>query len=322
MKRPVVIVTGLSGAGRATMLNMLEDMGFETVDNPPLNLLESALGDGALPIAVGVDTRSRGFAPEALLVILERLRLRPDLDPTLLFATADEGVLLRRYTETRRRHPLAPGGALGTSVADGIARETALLAPLRAAADLLIDTTDLPIPALRQRLERRFRQAGGPGLVVTIMSFAFPKGLPREADLVFDLRFLANPHYVAALRPLTGQDPRVAAHVQADPAFVPFWAHLTGMLEGLLPAYQAEGKKYLTIALGCTGGKHRSVALACALHQHLSRMVDAPQRQVELLHRELGNSAAGELPETPRSANTLMQGIENTPTPPHMAKAE
>ena len=129
MKRPVVIVTGLSGAGRATMLNMLEDMGFETVDNPPLNLLESALGDGALPIAVGVDTRSRGFAPEALLVILERLRLRPDIDATLLFATADDSVLLRRYTETRRRHPLAPGGALSTSVADGIARETALLAP-------------------------------------------------------------------------------------------------------------------------------------------------------------------------------------------------
>ena len=139
---------------------------------------------------------------------------------------------------------------------------------------------------------------------------------------MFDLRFLANPHYVDALRPLTGQDPRVAAHVQADPAFAPFWAHLTGMLEGLLPAYQAEGKKYLTIALGCTGGKHRSVALACALHQHLSRMADAPQRQVELHHRELAGSAGGELPETPRGANTPMQGIENTPTPPHMAKAE
>lgn len=285
-QRPVVIVTGLAGAGRGSILNMLEDMAFETVDNPPLAMLESVLGDGALPIAVGVDTRSRGFEPGALLNVVERLRLRPDLDVTLLFAAAEDIVLLRRYSETRRRHPLAPGGLLGTRVQDGIAREIALMAPLREAADLLVDTSDLPLPELRQRMEERFRPDGAPGLSITVMSFAFPKGLPREADLVFDLRFLANPHYVPALKPLTGQDPRVAAHVEADPAFPGFWRNLTALLDPLLPRYVLEGKKYLTIAMGCTGGKHRSVAVAEKLAAHLHLMAGEHGWRVNLTHRE------------------------------------
>jgi UPF0042 nucleotide-binding protein len=303
--RPVVIITGLSGAGRASILNMLEDLSFETVDNPPLAVLEALLGDGDLPIAVGVDTRSRGFDPQALLKILERLRLRPDLAPTLLFATAEDAVLLRRYTETRRRHPLAPGGPMGTRVQDGIAREILLMAPLREAADLLVDTTDVPLPELRRRMEARFRPEGAPGLSITVQSFAFPKGLPREADLVFDLRFLRNPHYVQALKPLTGRDAGVAEYVAEDPAFPAFWQNLTGLLDPLLPRYVAEGKKYLTIALGCTGGRHRSVFVAEKLATHLADTSAMHGWRVELTHREL--------PEGTRQSNTPL--FEGTPRP-------
>jgi UPF0042 nucleotide-binding protein len=292
----VVIITGLSGAGRASILNMLEDLSFETVDNPPLAVLEALLGDGDLPIAVGVDTRSRGFDPQALLKILERLRLRPDLDTTLLFAAAEDAVLLRRYTETRRRHPLAPGGPLGTRVQDGIAREILLMAPLREAADLLVDTTDVPLPELRRRMEARFRPEGAPGLSITVQSFGFPKGLPREADLVFDLRFLRNPHYVPALKPLTGRDSGVAEYVAEDSAFLVFWQNLTALLDPLLPRYVAEGKKYLTIALGCTGGRHRSVFVAEKLAAHLSATSAIHGWRVDLAHREL--------PETARGSNT------------------
>jgi len=296
MTRPVVIITGLSGAGRASILNMLEDMSYETVDNPPLAVLEALLGDGDLPIAVGVDTRSRGFDPQALLTILQRLRLRPDLSPTLLFATAEEQALLRRYTETRRRHPLAPGGPLGTRVQDGIGREILLMAPLREAADLLVDTTDVPLPELRHRMEARFRPEGAPGLSITVQSFAFPKGLPREADLVFDLRFLRNPHYVPALKPLTGRDPGVAEYVAEDPAFAGFWHNLTALIEPLLPRFVAEGKKYLTISLGCTGGRHRSVFVAEKLAAQLGGTSAMHGWRVDLTHREL--------PETARGANT------------------
>ena len=315
MSRPVVIVTGLSGAGRNSILNMLEDMAFETVDNPPLGVLEALLGDGDLPIGVGVDTRSRGFDPARLLTILERLRLRPDLAPTLLFATADDAVLLRRYTETRRRHPLAPGGPLGTRVQDGIAREIQLMAPLREAADLLVDTTDVPLPELRRRMEARFRPDGAPGLSITVQSFAFPKGLPREADLVFDLRFLRNPHYVPALKPLTGRDPGVGQYVGEDPGFAGFWAGLTGLLDPLLPRYAAEGKKYLTIALGCTGGRHRSVFVSEKLAAHLAGAAAMHGWRVELNHRELSDA--------PRGANAAPHDAALTPQhrTPHMIEA-
>jgi UPF0042 nucleotide-binding protein len=271
--RQVVLVTGLSGAGKASILRALEDLGFETVDNPPLAMLEAVVGDGTLPLAAGIDSRPRDFDAAAAARLCERLRRRPDIAVALIFAAAEPEVLLRRFTETRRRHPLAPGGPLGSRVADGIARETALLAPLRAAADWVIDTSDLPLPELRRMIERRFRAEGGgaAGLSIAVVSFAYPKGLPREADLVFDLRFLRNPHYDPALRPLTGRDPAVAAHVEADPDFPAFWRRMTALLDPLLPRYVAEGKKYLTIALGCTGGRHRSVLVAERLVDHLLR---------------------------------------------------
>ncbi|NMJ41138.1 RNase adapter RapZ [Roseomonas sp. JC162] len=288
-RRQVVLVTGLSGAGKASILKVLEDLGYETVDNPPLSVLEALVGDGDQPLAAGVDSRTRDFDAAAALRLLERLRLRPDIAVTLVFATAEADVLLRRYTETRRRHPLAPGGPLGASVADGIGREAALMEPLRVTADLLVDTSDLPLPDLRRMVERRFGAEAGGGMGVSVVSFSYAKGLPREADLVFDMRFLRNPHYVDALRPETGQDPAVAAYIEADPDFGPFWRCMTEMLGPLLPRYAQEGKKYLTIALGCTGGKHRSVLAAERLTHHLK----AQGWRVELVHRELAAGAAG-----------------------------
>jgi UPF0042 nucleotide-binding protein len=288
-RRQVVLVTGLSGAGKASILRALEDLSYETVDNPPLAVLEALVGDGAQPLAAGVDSRTRDFEPGAAIRLLGRLRERPDIAVTLVFATAEADVLLRRFTETRRRHPLAPGGPLGASVSDGIARETALMAPLREAADMVVDTSDLPLPELRRMIERRFGLEGAPGMGVSVVSFAFPRGLPREADLVFDLRFLRNPHYVEALRPLTGRDAAVAAFIEADPDFAPFWRCMTEMLGPLLARYAQEGKKYLTIALGCTGGRHRSVLAAERLAHHIQSM----GWRVELFHRELSAGAAG-----------------------------
>jgi UPF0042 nucleotide-binding protein len=288
-RRQVVLVTGLSGAGKASILRVLEDLGYETVDNPPLGVLEALVGDGGQPLAAGVDSRTRDFDAPAALRLLDRLRERQDIAASLVFATAEEDVLLRRFTETRRRHPLAPGGPLGHKVADGIARETALLAPLRETAELVVDTSDLPLPELRRMIERRFGIEGTAGMGVSVVSFAYPRGLPREADLVFDLRFLRNPHYVDALRPLTGQDAAVAAYIEADPDFAAFWRCMTGMLDPLLPRYAQEGKKYLTIAFGCTGGKHRSVLAAERLAHHLL----TSGWRVELFHRELSAGAAG-----------------------------
>ena len=189
--RRVVLVTGLSGAGRTSILRVLEDLGYEAVDNPPLTLTEELVRRGDRPVAIGLDARSRGFDADAVLATLERLRLGQGLRPELLFALADEAALLRRYTETRRRHPLADGGR----VSEGIAQEVRLTAALRDAADLVIDTTELSLPALRRVIEGRFGGISACRLTVSLMSFAYPHGLPREADLVFDARFLRNPHY-------------------------------------------------------------------------------------------------------------------------------
>lgn len=298
--RPVVLVTGLSGAGKLSILRTLEDLGFETVDNPPLTILEELVTDGTTPIAIGVDARSRGFRAEEVQAALETLRGRADIAVSLVFATAEEAVLLRRFSETRRRHPLTPGGPLGSRVADGIAREAALLAPLREAADLLVDTSELPLPDLRRLIERRFRPEGAAGMEIAVISFAYPKGLPREADLVLDMRFLRNPHYDPALRPQTGRDPAIAAFVQDDPAFPAFWDRMTGLLDLLLPRYVAEGKKYLAIALGCTGGRHRSVLVAERLAAHLI----AGGWRVETIHRELATAPA------PAAAGVTLAGRE------------
>ena len=304
-RRRVVIVTGLSGAGKASALHALEDIGFEAIDNPPLSFVEELVsrpipgGVEGRQIAVGLDARSRGFKPEDVLATLERLRANPEIEAELVYVWAEEGVLLRRYTETRRRHPLSPEGR----VQDGVAAEHALTAPLHEAADLVIDTSDLPLAGLRQIIERRFGSTEGsgnppsPGLSVALMSFAFPLGLPREADVVMDARFLRNPHYDTALRPGTGLDPAVVAYVEADPIFAEFFERLAGMLLLLLPRFRQEGKKYATIAIGCTGGRHRSVAIV----EKLAATLSEAGWRVSITHRELARERAASKAVEPAS---------------------
>jgi RNase adaptor protein for sRNA GlmZ degradation len=287
--RPVVLVTGLSGAGRSTALKILEDLGYEAIDNLPLELLGSMDLEGG-PIALGIDIRSRSFAAGALIDRIDRLGA--DARTTILFLDCDDEVLERRFTETRRPHPLAAD----RRVADGIAAERRLIAPLRERADITVDTTSLNGAELRRLLAGHLGLGKGPGMKIFVTSFSYRGGLPREADLVFDARFLANPHYEPALRPLDGRDPRVADYVARDPAHAAFFEGLTGMLAPLLPRYEREGKSYLTIALGCTGGRHRSVAVA----ERLAAWIAGIGRPVELAHRELG--PGGVTGGAPRSA--------------------
>ena len=288
----VVIVSGLSGGGKASVLRALEDVGYEAVDNPPVTMLEEMISRGDRKLAVGIDARTRGFDAVDVLDAIARLRANPGLNVQLVYAWADESTLLRRYTETRRRHPLAPQGV----VADGIAAEIALTEPLREYADLVVDTSGLPIANLRRLIERHFGAGADQAqLVVSLVSFAYPKGLPREADLVFDARFLRNPHYDPILRYQTGLDPDVGAYVEADPDFPKFFLCIAGLVELVLPRFVQEGKKYATITIGCTGGRHRSVHLIEKLANHLTLRVAVdsadrgvnPSWRVFVTHREL-----------------------------------
>ena len=293
-RQRVVLVTGLSGGGKASTLRALEDIGYEAVDNPPLTMIEDMVARGERPLAVGVDARTRGFDARLVLEALQRLQGNPALRAELVFAWADEVTLLRRYTETRRRHPLAPQAR----VSDGIAAEEALTEQLREHADVVIDTSDLPLPALRQQIERHFGTAGDGGnrrMMVSLVSFAYSHGLPREADLVFDARFLRNPHYDPILRLRTGMDPAVGAYIAADPDYQQFFSRLTGFVDLLLPRFVEEGKKYTTITIGCTGGRHRSVYLVEQLAEYLTSRIAAKaaagghgiEWQLNVTHREL-----------------------------------
>ncbi|MGH7155433.1 MAG: RNase adapter RapZ [Acetobacteraceae bacterium] len=278
----VVLVTGLSGAGKLSVLRALEDLGYEAVDNPPLAMTEDMATRADRNLAIGVDARIRGFDATRVLEAVCRLRGNPALRPDLVYVTAEDSVLLRRYTETRRRHPLAPQGR----VIDGIEEERVLTAALRDSADLLIDTSELPVSAMRELVERHFGGAGDDTarMVITLVSFAYPLGLPRDADLVFDARFLRNPHYDPILQPRTGLDPEVGAYVEADPDFPALMSKLSGLLELLLPRFVREGKKYLTIAIGCTGGRHRSVYVVERLAALLAGRSDW---RLLVAHREL-----------------------------------
>ncbi len=265
----VVLVSGLSGGGKSSVLRELEDLGYEAVDNPPLSMLEDMVTQAERKLAIGVDTRTSGFDAELVLKAMDRLRANPALRPELVFVWADETTLLRRYTETRRRHPLAPQGR----VTDAIGREQLLTAPLREGADLVIDTSELPLASLRRLIDRHFgaeSDAEETRLVVSLISFAYKFGLPREADLVFDARFLRNPHYDTMLRARTGLDAEVGAFIEADPDFATFFAKVADLTDMLLPRFVQEGKKYAAITIGCTGGRHRSVYLVEKLAQHLA----------------------------------------------------
>jgi UPF0042 nucleotide-binding protein len=285
----VLLVTGLSGAGKTTALKALEDLGYEAVDHLPLyllpRLLEPLAGETeelSRPLAVGVDVRTRDFNVELFNSIIHRLDTVAGFAVKLVYLYSDDEELARRYTATRHRHPLADQQPL----MEGIIRERQIVSPIRARADLTIDTTALPPAELKRILAGYFENADSGGLTIHVMSFSFRSGLPRQADLVLDVRFLDNPFYHPELRPLTGRDPAVGRHIASDAAFDPFFHNLTCLLEPLLPRYHAEGKSYLTIAIGCTGGRHRSVYVA----ERLATWLRDCAASVQINHRDLGRS--------------------------------
>lgn len=261
----ILLVTGLSGAGKTTTLQTLEDLGWEVVDNLPLSLLEHLLAtppsatddEGDRPLAAGLDSRTRGFDAHRIVAQIKKVAKQSGRPVETLFLDCNTPELLRRYSETRRRHPVAPD----RPATDGISEERELMAPLKRWADHVIDTTDTDSRSLRHQIATRF--GGGPqSPTLSIMSFGFARGLPRNADLVFDMRFLQNPHWVRSLKDLTGQDQPVIDYVVQDPAYEEAVGRIEDLLLTLLPRYQAEGKSYVSVAFGCTGGRHRSVHVA------------------------------------------------------------
>lgn len=284
----LILVTGLSGAGKSSTLRALEDMGYEAIDNVPLSLISSLTQraaddpentmEGAL--AIGVDIRTRAFSVETLDTIVTALRERSDIDSLLVFLGCADEVLVRRFTETRRRHPMAADRPIQA----GIDRERLLMDPIRDRADFYFDTSDLSGHQLRALIEKQFHLEGSGELAVSVTSFSYRRGLPRDADLVFDVRFLTNPFYEPDLRDLTGQNSQVAAYIAADPEFPQFFDRMREMILGLLPNYQREGKSYLTIAFGCTGGRHRSVFTA----EKLAHILKENGWNVTITHRDAG----------------------------------
>ncbi len=269
----IVILTGLSGSGKSTVLRAFEDMGFYCVDNLPVDLI---------PMFAEIHSHGQGeFARAALLVDaregaqLAKLpaiyrQLRKDHPMTLVFIDASEDALLRRYSETRRPHPLGKAGK-DASVRESLRRERALMDPIRKLADVAIDTTKFNVHELRHFVTERFKSTDKRPLLVSLVSFGYRYGVPTDADLVFDVRFLPNPHFVPALRPFTGKDPRVKRFIRSFPQTGEFLRRMDSLLAYLIPHYIREGKSYLTIAIGCTGGKHRSVMLAEALRAALGK---------------------------------------------------
>ena len=281
----ILLVTGLSGAGKSTVLKTLEDLGWETVDNLPLSLLNrllstapSAGAEQERPLAIGLDSRTRGFDAEKIVKQIKQLGRDHDYSVETLYLDCDGQELQRRYSETRRRHPLAPD----RPAIDGIAQERELMAPLKRWSDHVIDTTDTDANLLRQQIRGRFGEAGD-APTLTIMSFGFARGLPRNADLVFDMRFLRNPHWEKELRDLTGLDRAVCDHIAQDEAYDDAVTRIEDLLIALLPRYRAEGKSYVSVAFGCTGGRHRSVHVAERVAARLREAGFSPTME----HRDL-----------------------------------
>lgn len=265
-QQTILLVTGLSGAGKSTVLKTLEDMGWEAVDNFPIRLAGPLLdipgGGGrsgpSIPLALGFDSRTRGFKVEQLIKQIRSLQKNPDLNILTLFLDCSGTEIERRYAETRRRHPLAQD----RPAIDGISQERMMMEPLRRWAETVIDTTKLSAHELQNEIRERFNSEATPHSTVTITSFGYSRGVPHNADLVFDLRFLRNPHWDNDLRPMTGLDPQVSAYVESDPEYPEAMAKIRDLLSFLLPLYDGQGKAYVNIAFGCTGGRHRSVHVA------------------------------------------------------------
>ena len=281
-KTRVLLVTGISGAGRSTTLKIFEDLGYEAVDNLPLKLLSRFVitdGRAQQPLAIGIDIRSREFSVEQFIIEFDVLIKRSLADVRTIFLDCTDEVLQRRFSETRRRHPLAGARSLMTGIQD----ERQSILPLRDMADLVVDTSELAINDLRRLLRGHFATDGEQSVAIFVVSFSYRYGVPREADIVFDSRFLANPYYDKELRRLNGLDYRVAKFVKNDPGFDEIFQSFTGLLELLIPRFQSEGKSYLTIAIGCTGGRHRSVFLG----EELVAWLRKNSQNADIMHREL-----------------------------------
>ncbi|MBL4836769.1 MAG: RNase adapter RapZ [Kordiimonadaceae bacterium] len=287
-KRQLIIITGLSGAGKSAVLHTFEDIDFQVVDNLPLSMVENLIDDsarkeGLAPIAIGVDSRTLHFSPDLFVETVARVRARDDIQLHVLFMDASVDVLMKRFSETRRPHPLGEGRLLRAA----IKQERELMASLRDYIDGIIDTSARTVADTRRIIRRRFACENPPELIVTFMSFGFSRGVPRDADIVLDVRFLRNPFYEVDLKSLTGRDKKVANFVRADEGYGTFTQKIQELLAFLLPRYRDEGKSYLTVAFGCTGGQHRSVAVAEAIASESS--VDG--MAVNLYHRELVDGA-------------------------------
>jgi UPF0042 nucleotide-binding protein len=274
----LVLVTGMSGSGKSVALKALEDCGFEAIDNIPLAFLPALAGSNTSNLVVGSDIRSRDFSPDHFIETITALRNTPGVEFSMLFLDCDDETLRRRYTETRRRHPLA----LDRPVLDGIHHERRLLHKIRGIADRVLDTSDYESADLR-KLITGFYASQERHLSIVVTSFSFRHGIPRDADMVFDVRFLKNPHYDPELKPKTGMDAAVGDYIESDPGFADFYGRLTELLSPLLPRFLEEGKNYLTIAVGCTGGKHRSVYIV----QKLGAFLEDLGYKVTVRHRDI-----------------------------------
>ncbi|AUX69339.1 RNase adaptor protein RapZ [Porphyrobacter sp. HT-58-2] len=286
--RQLLLVTGLAGAGKSTTLDVLEDLGWETIDNFPVRMLKRLVSmpdETRGPLAIGFDSRTRGFVPADIIGLVKELSQQPGIALTFLFLDCAGGELERRFNETRRRHPMADG----RPVMEGIAAERELLEPLRRWAEVMIDTTAMTSNDLQGRIRELFGPTSGTSpMTLTLSSFGFARGMPPLADLVFDMRFLDNPHWVPGLREQTGQDAAVGDHIRRDPAFADAFARIRDLLLMLLPRYAAQGKPYVHVAFGCTGGRHRSVFTAEQMAESLRAAGFSPT----VRHRNLGSRAA------------------------------
>jgi UPF0042 nucleotide-binding protein len=285
----LIVVSGPSGAGRSTAINVLEDLGFEAIDNVPLTLLPR-LTDGELPrpLAIGLDVRNRDFTVSGVSDLMTKLHLRADIDAQLLFLEAGEDTLVRRYSETRRRHPLAPD----EPAIQGIRREADLLTPLRQQADFLLDTSDMSPHDLKAHLTDWFGDRGAALFGISLQSFSYKRGTPKGVDMMFDCRFLKNPYWDPSLRGSTGLDPAVGAYIETDARLAGFVAKVTDLLLMLLPAFRDEGKSHLSIGFGCTGGQHRSVYVT----EQLALALAKQSWQVSKRHREMDRTRMSPLP--------------------------
>jgi len=284
--RQLVLLTGLSGSGKGSVLRAFEDLGFYCVDNLPVDLLPSfselyAQGSGEFErVALLVDAREGEKLQQLPAIYRQLTRQHP---ATLVFVEAGDEALMQRFSETRRPHPLGRD----VTVREGIRREKKLMAPIRKLADVLLDTTKFNVHELRQFITDRFQNPDRRPLLVSLVSFGFRYGVPQDADLVFDVRFLPNPHFVPQFRPFTGKDPRVARYIRSFSQTRQFLKRVQSMLGFLIPHYIREGKSYLTIGLGCTGGRHRSVMMA----EELRRFFKRRGQMVKVIHRDMDRSA-------------------------------